>query len=151
MEGGLLELRSLGGRASGLLLVGLLVSVACQTGCAPKGDLTTAPVSGKITYKGQPVPTGTIMFVPGEGPAATGEIAKDGSYTLSTYSNGDGAVLGAHKVSITALQNVGAGLPEQKSGTPPSLIPKKYISDMTSGLTAEVKQTDNVVNFDLRD
>jgi len=136
---------------SGIVAIAALASAIGLLGCGAKGDHTTAPVNGKVTYKGQPLPTGTIMFVPGEGPAATGEIAKDGSYRLSTYANDDGAVLGKHKVSITALQNVGAGLPEQKSGTPPSLIPKKYISDQTSGLTAEVKAGGNVVNFELKD
>jgi hypothetical protein len=121
-------------------------------GCGRKGALETAPVSGKVTYRGKAVPTGTIMFVPAEGPAATGEIGTDGSYKLTTYNTGDGAVIGNHKVSVTALQGMGDALPEQRSATPPPLVPVKYLSDATSGLTAEVKpKVDNEFNFELKD
>lgn len=110
-----------------------------------------APVHGKIMYKGKPVPSGTIMFVPDKGPAATAEIAKDGAYRLITEGIGDGAVLGNHKVSITALADMGNLLPEQRSGTPPPLVPAKYLSHENSGLRAEVKSGDNELNFDLTD
>jgi hypothetical protein len=122
---------------------------ALLIGCSKSGGLKTAPVAGKVTFKGKPLPNGTVMFVPGEGPAATGEIDKDGNYRLSTYGNGDGAVLGSHKVSITALAEIGTGLPEQRNPTPPSLLPAKYLSHETSGLTVEVKDGNNDVNFDL--
>jgi hypothetical protein len=131
-------------------IVALALLLTAILGCSRKHGMETAPVSGKVTYKGKPVPNGTVMFVPAEGPAATGEIGPDGSYRLTTYVPNDGAVLGSHKVSITALQDTGGGLPEQRSGTPPSLLPPKYLSHDTSGLTAEVKPSDNQVNFDLQ-
>jgi len=122
------------------------------SGCSSKSGLETAPVSGKVTYRGKALPTGTVMFVPTAGPAATGEISSDGSYKLTTYAAGDGAVIGSHKVTITALQGMGDALPEQRSATPPPLVPAKYLSDTTSGLVAEVKpKTKNEVNFDLKD
>jgi hypothetical protein len=126
-----------------------LALLAALNGCSRRQGLETAPVSGKVTYRGKPLPNGTVMFVPGEGPAATGEIRPDGSYTLGTYTATDGAVLGNHKVSITALQNVGEALPEQRSPTPSSLLPAKYLNHENSGLTAEVKRGKNEVNFDL--
>jgi hypothetical protein len=132
------------------LLVFATINVA--GGCSKKGGMETAPVSGKVTYRGKAVPTGTVMFVPGDGPAATGEIGSDGSYKLTTFSPGDGAVIGTHKVTITALQGFGNALPEQRSATPPPLVPAKYLSGETSGLVAEVKpKTKNEVNFDLKD
>jgi len=133
-----------------LLLFSLVVALAA--GCTRKGGLETAPVSGKVTYRGKAVPTGTVMFVPDEGPAATGEIGSDGAYKLTTYTTNDGAVLGKHKVTVTALQGMGDALPEQRSPTPPPLVPAKYLSGETSGLTAEVKAVpNNEVNFDLTD
>jgi Protein of unknown function (DUF1559) len=62
-------------------------------GCAESRP-KTAVVTGKVTYQGKPVPHGTITFVPANGPAATGEIRPDGSYTLTTFRDGDGALLG---------------------------------------------------------
>jgi hypothetical protein len=123
-----------------------------STGCTKKGALETAPVSGKVTYRGKAVPTGTVMFVPDEGPAATGEIDSEGAYKLTTYAAGDGAVIGTHKVTITALQDMKDALPEQRSPTPPPIVPAKYLSAETSGLVAEVKAgTNNEVNFELQD
>lgn len=121
-------------------------------GCARKTGMETAPVVGKVTYRGKPVPTGTVMFTPEEGPAATGNIAPDGTYRLTTYREGDGAVIGRHKVTITALQDMGNVLPEQRSPTPPPLVPVKYLSAETSGLTAEVKpNVTNTIDFHLKD
>jgi len=131
------------------LAVSLLLIVA---GCAKKGGMETAPVSGKVTYRGKALTTGTVMFIPARGPAATGEIGKDGIYKLTTYRPDDGAIIGAHKVTITALQGMEGVLPEVRSGTPGPLVPAKYLNDETSGLTAEVKpKTNNEVNFDLKD
>ena len=130
------------------MLVALSLATAVLAGCSKNGGLITAPVKGKVTFKGKPLPNGTVMFVPGEGPAATGEIGSDGAYRLTTGSI-DGAVLGNHKISITALADIGSALPEQRNPTPPSLLPAKYLSHETSGLTAEVKQGNNEVNLEL--
>jgi hypothetical protein len=135
-----------------LLAACLCLPLWLDAGCARKTGLPTAPVVGKVTYRGKPVPTGTVMFTPEDGPAATGNIAPDGSYRLTTYRDGDGAVIGRHKVTITALQDMGNLLPEQRSPTPPPLVPVKYLSAETSGLTAEVKpDVTNTINFDLKD
>jgi hypothetical protein len=135
------------------LLVALAGLGPCLVlGCSKKTGMPTAPVVGKVTYRGKPVPTGTVMFTPDEGPAATGNIAPDGTYRLTTYREGDGAVIGRHKVTITALQDMGNLLPEQRSPTPPPLVPVKYLSAETSGLTAEVKpDVTNTIDFHLKD
>src|SRR5262249_51114436 len=117
----------------------VLVIVGLASGCSRKSGMETAPVSGKVTYRGKAVPTGTVMFVPGEGPAAAGEIGSDGSFKLMTSSAGAGAGTGTHKVTITALQGMGDALPEQRKATPPPLVPAKYLNGETSGLVAEVK------------
>jgi len=128
----------------------ILVAAILTVGCSVKQAHNTAPVKGKVTYKGKAIPTGTVMFVPDEGPAATGEISADGSYRLSTYSTGDGAVIGHHQVAVIALQ-VTTGLPEKRNPIPPPLVPPKYMDHSRSGLTADVKLGDNEVNLDLRD
>ena len=128
-----------------------LCLLAVSLGCSSGGEFPTAPVKGKVTYKGKEVPNGTVMFVPDKGPAATGEIGKDGTYTLATYGKDDGAVMGRHKVTITALEAMGDQLPEARSPTPGSILPDKYLNQDTSGLTFEVKSGDNVANFEIGD
>ena len=64
-------------------------------------------VTGKVTYKGEPVPHGTVNFMPikpppPEGRAASGEI-KDGYYSLSTAGDDDGALPGDYNVAIVAV------------------------------------------------
>jgi hypothetical protein len=64
-------------------------------------------VTGKVTYKGELVPHGTVNFIatkppPPEGRAATGEI-KDGYYSLSTAGGNDGALPGEYNVAIVAM------------------------------------------------
>ncbi len=81
-------------------------------------------VSGKITYKGAPVPQGTVNFVPTkppipEGRAAHGEI-KDGYYSLATVGNNDGALPGEYNVAIVALDvDMSAAVSSKETGGMP--------------------------------
>jgi hypothetical protein len=107
-----------------------------------------------VTYQGKPVPHGTLTFVPKEGPPATGEIQPDGSYRMKTARESgraeDGAVLGPHKVVIVAIEK-NAGKPiEAWQALPPPIVPEKYTSIATSDLKADVKEGENVINFDLK-
>jgi hypothetical protein len=87
--------------APGLLALAL-------AGCGPGHGLTLGRVQGKVSYKGEPVRYGTVFFVPDvskgtDGPSAMGIIKEDGTYTLSTDSGGDGALVGHHKVGVVGL------------------------------------------------
>lgn len=124
--------------------------VCLLAGCGDKGP-KTAVVHGTVTYKGKPVPNGSINFVPADGPAATGEIRSDGSYRLTTFRKGDGAILGTHKVVIVAMQDQSGQAVEAYTPLPPPIVPVKYTSLATTDLTAEVKDQENTINFDLKE
>jgi len=121
-----------------------LGAIILLSGCSG-GRLPTAPVRGKVTYKGAPLNTGTVTFVPDTtaAPCAYGEIGADGSYQLTTYKRGDGAVLGTHRIMVSAVK-VDPKRPEATS-----LVPSKFSSEQTSGLTADVQKKDNVVDLSL--
>ena len=62
-----------------------------------------APVRGIVNMDGKPLPGGRVMFQPiaaGEdkkvGRPAIGQIQEDGTFVLTTFEDGDGAVVGAH-------------------------------------------------------
>jgi hypothetical protein len=79
-----------------------------STGCGPGNGLTMGRVSGVVTYKGEPVEFGEVLFVPdsdkgNSGVPSMGRIEKDGRYTMSTQDSGDGVIAGHHKVGIRAL------------------------------------------------
>jgi hypothetical protein len=121
----------------GALLVGL---PACTSGPRP------FPVNGTVLYNGKPVPKGTVLFTPvGSGPTATGELNQDGTYRLTTYKPGDGALIGEYRVTVMAMDPVQGDPPI----SPPPLIPDKYSSLALSDLKANVQEGDNVCDFTL--
>ncbi len=73
--------------------------------CGPGNGLDLATVRGTVTYKGEPVRAGNVTFFPDDskgtvGPPSTGTITENGTFTLSSESASDGAIVGTHKVSI---------------------------------------------------
>lgn len=144
-----------------IFVILLLLIPACSSGPI------ISPVKGKISYKGKTIETGIIMFHSDTGPAGVGNIQKDGSYVLTTTLKNDGAVVGNHTVTIQAT-SVGAGtMEEPKSleeeikqsratkilvpGKVTSLVPEKYSTTVTSTLKVEVKNQENIIDFDLKD
>lgn len=121
----------------------------------------TAKVQGIVTMGGKPVESGTITFYPRHGRPASGAIQPDGSYRLTTFKEGDGAILGQHKVAILATRvSGGAALKsfeEEMRGvgsfnTPRKiewLVPERYSRPETTPLTAEVADGPNVLDFNL--
>lgn len=107
------------------------------TGCGGSPDLlATTKVNGSVSYQGAAIESGTIMFFPvAGGKHAIGMISKEGTFTLSTYETGDGAIPGQHKVVINVSYENPDGIP-----VPASVprVPAKYSDLKTTTLTAEV-------------
>ncbi|HEY2250329.1 MAG TPA: hypothetical protein VGH74_04680 [Planctomycetaceae bacterium] len=136
----------------GLTVVAALSSLGC--GGAKTPDLFA--VSGQVTFQGQPVPGAKLVFIPqNEDPKSLprdrsrGETDADGNFEMTWGADQiAGSPAGNYKVIVFAYQDLGEAHDDEI--TPPSLIPEKYNSPITSGLTATVTEDDeNVVNFDL--
>ncbi|MEN6407055.1 MAG: hypothetical protein ABFC77_11360 [Thermoguttaceae bacterium] len=117
----------------------LAIIVATFAGCGGKRGRELAPVSGKVTYQGKPLQFGTVLFQPDRGQYAVGKIRQDGSFQMMTPGEGDGAPIGKHCVRITCRekQNSDRTVGERPLGE--LLIPEKYNSCATSGITVEVR------------
>lgn len=84
--------------------VALLVA-ACllASGCS---NYKLAPVSGRVTYKGEPVEGVDVVFYPkatdspDPGPFSKGTTDANGTYTLVTRDGATGAVVGEHRVAF---------------------------------------------------
>ncbi len=129
-----------------------MFALAVMTGCGEQIDKKpTAPVKGVVTYQGKPLETGEIVFFPDSGEQiAHGKIQSDGTFELTTYDEGDGAFPGMHKVTIVSERDMeGVSAEDPEADLEPSFIPMKYNMQNTSGLTAEVKEGSNEINFDL--
>ena len=84
------------------------------------------PVKGKVTYKGKPLTQGEIMFQPVSGTMfAHGTIKRDGSFQLTTFTPGDGAVVGTHRVSLSHLNEK-------------ARVPSEYMNPLSSNFEVEV-------------
>jgi hypothetical protein len=88
------------------LLLGAMFLLA--TGCKQSQFPKTVSVQGKITYQGKPVPSGTVGFVPvdDENRPASGEIAADGTYRVSSFRKKDGVMPGEYKVTIQSFSSL---------------------------------------------
>ena len=72
-----------------------LLLLALAAGCG--NNPPTAAVTGTITFEGQTLTSGKVLFLPvGGGKQAIGKIQSDGRFELSTFATGDGALVGEH-------------------------------------------------------
>jgi hypothetical protein len=125
-----------------------ITALATALGCGkPAYELETAPVQGKVTLDGEPLPSGYVVVPTARGRMASGRIQPDGTFVLSTYDEGDGAQVGMHPVIVNELP------PDEFSPAPAEVrvpIPTRYTSAGTSGLTIDVKPgEDNYLELNL--
>lgn len=102
-------------------LVLLTIGAIALTGC---GDPSTkiVPVSGTVTFEGQPLADAEVIFAPMErtdemnaGPASIGRTDENGRYSLSLQSGKRGAQVGSHRVGITGSGQAGGNSDEEMS------------------------------------
>ncbi len=120
-----------------------VVMVAPHWGCGTSSGtpVNLIPVKGKVTYKGQPLTKGLVIFEPdGYGRMASGQLQPDGTFELTTLKSGDGVVAGEHRISITQLDKA---LAKDRAL-------RKYASPSSSKLTAEVSPEKTEFTFDLK-
>ena len=110
-------------------------------------------VNGQVTFDGQPIATGTIVFIPthtGPGASASGEIVA-GKFSIPRKT---GPSLGSHRVEVLAMRD--NGKKEAGSPYPPGTmvddieqyIPARY--NHQSELKADVKSGTPAINFELK-
>lgn len=122
------------GRQSWAAFLALLL----LTGCTDDGRLPTYKVSGKVTLEdGTPVGPGTIFFESQDhSVTATGSIEPNGTFQLTTYEEGDGAVAGWHTAAVVPATP--EGVDPDAIRQPPPPIDQSYMHPDTSGLRYEV-------------
>lgn len=152
-------------RAAALLALATLTVVGC-------GDSkpATYPVTGVVTYNGQPVEGATVGFTStdAEIQPAIGVTDAQGKYTLTTFEKDDGALPGEFKVRVVkydrvpappAIDSSGVDIeempenyePEAASEEPPPkhLLPEKYAMPHSTPLKTTVQAGENSYNIDL--
>jgi hypothetical protein len=138
----------------------------CLAGCSSSGTL-----SGKVTYKGEALRQGNVLFVAADGWTGSALINEDGTYRIAHLPPG------TYKISVessTSLTQGGRGsqgppggkwrppkdapvpkeVEEAVHNTPqrvagPPKLPAKYAKAETSGLTCEVKSGKQIYDINL--
>ena len=112
----------------GKLILGFVVGVVL--GCGSSAPYDLAPVHGKLTVGNRPLAGAKVLFAPvakgdqpGAGKPGVGLTESDGNFTLTTYSEGDGAVVGEHWVTIFAPETAA---PEKSAPGDPANSEPKY-------------------------
>jgi hypothetical protein len=84
--------------------IAAVCTVCLICGCS-NSELPTYPVHGKVVFRdGETLKLGNIECKSVEhGVQARGQVKPDGTFTLSTYSEEDGAVAGKHVAVITQM------------------------------------------------
>lgn len=149
------------------LAVAFLVAIGVLAGCSKSARPPTYPVSGTVTWKGKPVEAARVVFVPttSELEAAAGVTDAAGKYQLTTYVSGDGAQPGEYRVKVAKYDTKRATADEtqrymtfeqeqkiyseDERPTPPAknLMPKKFESEITSGLVHRVTKGPTTLNI----
>ena len=142
----------------------LLVTSVCAVLVGCGSDSPYAPVSGVVTFDGKPIAEASVAFHPnGGGRPAYGLTRSDGTYVLTSVEQGDGALIGDHRVTITAVKMIEsekAKAMKEELGSlvdampipPPKtvwLIPQSYSKPQTSGLEFTVESGKNSADFAL--
>lgn len=149
-------------RSAAVLGLAAMLATGCSNSTPrPK----TVPVTGKVTYKGQPVAGANIAFLAAgpDMPSAMGKTDSQGGFQLTTIDPGDGAAPGSYQVTVTkivtssksaapvsgtgaasmeAAAKRGAAMqgPGDEAGGSGSLLPEKYAQASTSNLNYTVEE-----------
>jgi hypothetical protein len=147
-----------------IALLSILVLIA---GCGSNGP-EMAKVRGIVTLDGKPVEDAAVGFAPQNGDRpATGTTDASGQFTLTTFTPGDGAVVGTHTVTVSKIRSSGqqvdaSTVPAGSNAMPLSgptapgaikiqwVVPPKYADPKTSGFTVDVKRGMEPVTLELK-
>lgn len=143
----------------------LALAILMITGCGGGGGLPegeTGTVTGRVTYKGEPVPEGcTVLFMGSEdGLLATGATNASGDYVLSMREGLD-IVAGTYRVSVmppdpAATMSQEEAMEKHMAGQLPDPakvkeVPERYRSPESSALVCSVKPGSNTFDIKMDD
>lgn len=139
----------------GLLSFTLIFAMGCGSSVGK-----TVPVSGIVSYNGQPLEGGTIVFRPDRnkgntGPEARGIIEADGSYQLFTVvgqQEQEGAAPGWYQVGVVSTKEADPKAKRIGAMPPPpaSRIPIEFANPAASGVTIEVVEGASPGAYDIK-
>lgn len=134
----------------------LVLSLLTMIGCAKSGP-QVVPVSGKVTYKGNPYPNIFLNFEPENGRPSWAQVDDSGNYTAKYDGTQDGAITGKHKVWISYRakdpreEMIEKGFAKGKSSRPQNMgeILAKFGNRETTPLVIEITKAESNLEIKL--
>lgn len=142
-------------RAGLVLLAALGVGGAVPTPAADPTD-ETGTITGRVTFRGKPLPGGTVAFHPVRGKPIVGKLKPDGSYAVKGVPVGRVRVT-VETESVRPRPRVPSSIPPGSADPPPKRddaskyvrIPEKYAKPETSALTYVVQAGSQTLDLTL--
>lgn len=119
---------------------GIVVCLALLVGC-DDGRPVRVPVSGQVLIDGEPVRGGIIRVVPSGDRPASSNLDEEGRFQLTTFEDGDGCVLGTHRVMVKGVRTEG----DQRYW----MAPKEYWTPGYKNLTTTIDGATDLLRVDL--
>ena len=147
-----------------LLSTTILILLSLHLGCGDGND-PRMPVSGIVTLDGQPLADAKVTLMPKDNRRVANAMTDESGRfeSATTFTPGDGALIGEHYVAITPKvpppmpgeEVFSPGSPAPGPGAKPeeyiAPIPAKYGKPKKSGLDVEVARgSDNDFTFELQ-
>ena len=130
----------------------ILIAALTICGCGG-GKYPTYRAGGRVTFAdGKPLTTGWISFraLDSENVTARGQIQPDGTFELTTFTRGDGAVEGRHQALVMAQVYRNEREAPQGTPPPPPLIDTRFSSFESSGLEFTVTNVPEQNQFNIQ-
>ena len=125
------------------------ILAVCVPGCRQKEKL--GAVSGKVTFQGQPVGAGAVVFTnKSKGVFMTAKIDEQGQFKV-VMAKGAGLPPGEYQISVSPpVPDIGVGAGPMPGPVPECpFVPRRYRDYKTSGLTLTVPEEGTTLNIDM--
>jgi hypothetical protein len=130
----------------------MFATAAGVWGCSEEGPglkVPVYPVTGTVTFQGEPASGAFVVFhprtppKPGDVPSSPrATVRPDGTFALTTAVEGDGAPAGDYAVTVEWLKPVKQGN-DMVPG--PNVLPKSHAEAATTPLAASIHGSDNAL------
>lgn len=131
-------------------VIGVAICSLGLAGCGSGGQFPVAKARGEFLVDGKPLTVGRVMLSPiasGEnttkaGRPAFGDLNAEGAFVLSTYGDGDGAVVGKHRVTWINTErktDAGRALGIERLAYP---VPVEIAADQDNQIRLEISGAD---------
>jgi hypothetical protein len=121
----------------------LILLALCAVGCRNQSDEVS--VEGRVTFRGQPLPNGSVTFYPTVGRPVNAPLGAGGEYSTQLPP-------GEYAVTVSYTEPLPEGFKEgDPTPRPKFVLPPEYTTRARSKLIATVSEDlDEPINFELK-